>query len=157
MITNGLEGDDPRCGSAVVEAIWTMRSAAGERPPSNETRSPMKMKRFIFLIILSLVVLGFGREAATPQPSGPTPRRVIIFVWDGLRADDITLENMPNYFALARSGVVFSDHHAVYPTFTMMNSASIATGTYPGATGSIATWCTRRKPRGRTPRGDRKG
>ncbi|PYN71348.1 MAG: hypothetical protein DMD93_00300, partial [Candidatus Rokuibacteriota bacterium] len=74
----------------------------------------MKMKRFIFLIILSLVVLGFGREAATPQPGGPTPRRVIIFVWDGLRADDITPENMPNYFALARSGVVFSDHHAVY-------------------------------------------
>jgi arylsulfatase A-like enzyme len=42
---------------------------------------------------------------------------------------------MPNYFALARSGVVFSDHHAVYPTFTMMNSASIATGTYPGRHG----------------------
>jgi len=29
----------------------------------------------------------------------------------------------------------FADHHAVYPTFTMMNSASIATGTYPGAHG----------------------
>lgn len=42
---------------------------------------------------------------------------------------------MPNYFALARSGIVFADHHAVYPTFTMMNSASIATGAYPGAHG----------------------
>ncbi len=42
---------------------------------------------------------------------------------------------MPNYFALARSGVVFADHHAVYPTFTMMNSASIATGTYSGVHG----------------------
>lgn len=42
---------------------------------------------------------------------------------------------MPNYFALARFGVVFADHHAVYPTFTMMNSASIATGTYPGVHG----------------------
>ncbi len=42
---------------------------------------------------------------------------------------------MPRYFALARSGVVFADHHAVYPTFTMMNSASIATGTYPGVHG----------------------
>src|SRR5216117_3403529 len=95
----------------------------------------MKMKRFIFLIILSLVVLGFGREAATPQQGGPAARRVIIFVWDGLRADDVTPENMPNYFALARSGTVFADHHAVYPTFTMMNSASIATGTYPGMHG----------------------
>ena len=34
-----------------------------------------------------------------------------------------------------RLGVVFADHHAVYPTFTMMNSASIATGTYPGVHG----------------------
>jgi hypothetical protein len=31
--------------------------------------------------------------------------------------------------------VVFADHHAVYPTFTMMNSASIATGAYPGVHG----------------------
>ena len=60
---------------------------------------------------------------------------MIIFVWDGLRADDLTPEITPNYFALARSGVVFADHHAVYPTFTMMNSASIATGTYPGVHG----------------------
>jgi hypothetical protein len=56
-------------------------------------------------------------------------------VWDGLRADDFTPDIAPNYFALARSGIVFADHHAVYPTFTMMNSASIATGAYPGVHG----------------------
>jgi len=93
------------------------------------------VKRFIFLIVLSFVVLGLGGGPATPQQGGSAPRRVIIFVWDGLRADDVTPDNMPNYFALARSGVVFADHHAVYPTFTMMNSASIATGTYPGTHG----------------------
>src|SRR5438445_4833475 len=69
------------------------------------------------------------------QQQDMAARRVMIFVWDGLRADDVTAENMPNYFALARSGVVFADHYAVYPTFTMMNSASIATGTYPGMHG----------------------
>src|SRR5262249_56006555 len=69
------------------------------------------------------------------QPDGFAKRRVIVFVWDGLRADDLAPEITPNYFALARTGVVFADHHAVYPTFTMMNSASIATGTYPGAHG----------------------
>jgi arylsulfatase A-like enzyme len=95
----------------------------------------MKVKSFIFLIVLSFVVLGLGAGPATPQQGGSAPRRIIIFVWDGLRADDVTPENMPNYFALARSGVVFADHHAVYPTFTMMNSASIATGTYPGTHG----------------------
>src|SRR5262249_55979264 len=69
------------------------------------------------------------------QPDASAKRRVILIVWDGLRADDLTPEITPNYFALARTGVVFADHHAVYPTFTMMNSASIATGTYPGAHG----------------------
>jgi len=95
----------------------------------------MIMRRFMCLIALSFVVLGLVGGPAAPQQGGPPARRVIIFVWDGLRADDVTPENMPNYFALARSGVVFADHHAVYPTFTMMNSASIATGAYPGMHG----------------------
>jgi len=72
---------------------------------------------------------------AQPKDTGAAARRVIIFVWDGLRADDLTPNITPNYFALARSGVVFTDHRAVYPTFTMMNSASMATGTYPGVHG----------------------
>ena len=95
----------------------------------------MNTTGFIVLIALSFVVLGLVGGPAAPQQGGPPARRVIIFVWDGLRADDVTPENMPNYFALARSGVVFADHHAVYPTFTMMNSASIATGAYPGMHG----------------------
>ncbi|MGZ6079266.1 MAG: alkaline phosphatase family protein [Myxococcaceae bacterium] len=96
----------------------------------------MKIRVLLFLGALSFVVLGPGRGLGAAQhDAGPTARRVIIFVWDGLRADDVTPENMPNYFALARSGVVFADHHAVYPTFTMLNSASIATGTYPGVHG----------------------
>ncbi len=95
----------------------------------------MKMRGLLFLIALSFVVLGLAGDPAAPQQGAPAARRVIVFVWDGLRADDVTPENMPNYFALARSGVVFADHHAVYPTFTMMNSASIATGTYAGMHG----------------------
>src|SRR5436853_2639958 len=96
----------------------------------------MTIRILVFLSALSFFLLGSGSGLAAPQQDvGPAARKVIIFVWDGLRADDVTLENMPNYFALARSGVVFADHHAVYPTFTMMNSASIATGTYPGTHG----------------------
>ena len=96
----------------------------------------MRTRLLATLSALLFCVLGLGSGlAATQDDKGSTARRVIIFVWDGLRADDVTPENMPNYFALARSGVVFSDHHAVYPTFTMMNSASIATGTYPGVHG----------------------
>jgi arylsulfatase A-like enzyme len=96
----------------------------------------MKIWPLIFLSALPFML--FGTTAglrAQQQETGQVARRVIIFVWDGLRADDLTPEIAPNYFALARSGVVFADHHAVYPTFTMMNSASIATGTYPGVHG----------------------
>jgi arylsulfatase A-like enzyme len=96
----------------------------------------MKVRPLIFLSALWFMLLGPGGGLrAQQQEAGSAARRVIIFVWDGLRTDDLTPENMPNYFALARSGVVFADHHSVYPTFTMMNSASIATGAYPAAHG----------------------
>ena len=96
----------------------------------------MKARLLIFLSALSFMLLGMTAGLpAQPQETGAAVRRVIIFVWDGLRADDLTPEITPNYFALARSGVVFADHHAVYSTFTMMNSASIATGAYPGVHG----------------------
>jgi arylsulfatase A-like enzyme len=96
----------------------------------------MRMKWLFLLSTLALMALGPAAGLRAQQNEAePGARRVIVFVWDGLRADDVTPENMPNYFRLARSGVVFADHHAVYPTFTMMNSASIATGTYPGSHG----------------------
>src|SRR6266581_1813791 len=100
-------------------------------------RRTMKIRPHVFSSALSfmLLVLLTAGLRAQQQDTGPAARRVIIFVWDGLRTDDLTPEITPNYFALARSGVVFADHHAVYPTFTMMNSASIATGTYPGVHG----------------------
>ena len=94
------------------------------------------MHPLICLSALPFMLLGMTAGLrAQQQETGPVARKVIIFVWDGLRADDLTPEITPNYFALARSSVVFADHHAVYPTFTMMNSASIATGTYPGVHG----------------------
>jgi arylsulfatase A-like enzyme len=93
-------------------------------------------KRVAQLSALSVMLLALAGDLCAQQPdTTAAARRVIIFVWDGLRADDLTPEITPNYFALARTGVVFADHHAIYPTFTMLNSASIATGTYPGVHG----------------------
>src|SRR5207253_5298158 len=117
-------------------------------------RLTMKIRPLIFLSALSFMLLGLaGSLRAQQQDTGPAARRVIIFVWDGLRADDLTPEITPNYFALARSGVIFADHHAVYPTFTMMNSASIATGTYPGVHGFYGNVVYAPSARGRNAKG----
>jgi arylsulfatase A-like enzyme len=95
----------------------------------------MKARSLVLLSAVSVILIALAGDLCAQKPDASAKRRVIVFVWDGLRADDLTPEITPNYFALARTGVVFADHHAVYPTFTMMNSASIATGTYPGAHG----------------------
>src|ERR1044071_3796068 len=116
-----------------IGRVWMRRPGLLALLPRRRT---MRIRPLIFLSALSFMLLGLaGGLRAQQQDTGPTARRVIIFVWDGLRTDDLTPEITPNYFALARPGVVFADHHAVYPTFTMMNSASIATGTYQGVHG----------------------
>jgi arylsulfatase A-like enzyme len=61
--------------------------------------------------------------------------RHLLVVLDGLRPDYITPELMPAVHALAGRGVVFSNHHSVYPTVTRVNAASIVTGVYPGRHG----------------------
>jgi len=75
-----------------------------------------------------------------------------VCVWDGLRPDSISPAVTPNLARIRdQLGVNFSDHHAVYPTFTMMNAAALATGAYsekhgffgntvyqPGASGTKA-------------------
>jgi arylsulfatase A-like enzyme len=114
----------------------------------------MRVPLTAFLIALPAVLLAMTAALrAQQQETEPAPRRVIVFVWDGLRADELTPELAPNYFALARPGTVFADHHAVYPTFTMMNSASIATGAYPGAHGFYGNVVYAPSARGRNAKG----
>ncbi|WP_243050431.1 alkaline phosphatase family protein [Dyella sp. RRB7] len=63
------------------------------------------------------------------------PHRVILFVWDGMRPDAVSAEDTPNLLALAQRGSWFDDNHATYPTFTMANASSFATGAFPGTIG----------------------
>lgn len=67
----------------------------------------------------------------------PDPPRQLLIVVDGLRPDYVTPEVMPNLSALGRRGVVFARHHAVYPTVTRVNAASISTGAYPEGHGLL--------------------
>ncbi len=73
---------------------------------------------------------------ALAAPAKARRPKVIVFVWDGLRPDSVTAETTPNLARMRdQEGVNFTDQHAVYPTFTMMNAAAFATGAYPAQHG----------------------
>jgi hypothetical protein len=96
--------------------------------------------RRILPVLMGLFVLAAGwdgRSALAQQPRGAA-RLVILMVWDGLRPDSMTKANTPNLYALAHQGIYFADHHAMYPSLTMVNAATLATDGPPSATGIFA-------------------
>ncbi len=60
---------------------------------------------------------------------------IVIVVFDGLQPAQVTPELMPNLARLAAEGVTCNNHHAVFPTVTRANVASIVTGHQPGTHG----------------------
>jgi predicted AlkP superfamily pyrophosphatase or phosphodiesterase len=83
-----------------------------------------KSATFLILTMLAGGLLAQGR------PESPTRRHLVIVI-DGLRPDYVTPEVMPNLVALGQRGVVFANHHSVFPTVTRVNASSISTGAYP--------------------------
>ncbi len=63
--------------------------------------------------------------------------RVLVIVIDGLRPDYVTQEIMPHLSQIKEKGFYGQNHHAVFPTSTRINAATIATGAYPGKHGII--------------------
>ena len=63
--------------------------------------------------------------------------RAFVMVWDGMRPDLISSDLTPNLWRLTQTGARCQDSHAVFPTVTRINSASIATGSQPGGHGIL--------------------
>src|SRR5439155_8632480 len=80
-----------------------------------------------------------GRVLMTHDSSPITApaQRAFVMVWDGMRRDLISPDLTPNLMRLAAEGVRFLDSHAVFPTVTRVNSASLSTGTLPSAHGIV--------------------
>ena len=79
----------------------------------------------------------FGQHAfAAKAPKAE--RHVVVVVWDGMRPDFVNQENTPALWKLANEGVVFRNHHAVYPSATNVNGTALVTGVYPDHSGIIA-------------------
>lgn len=62
-------------------------------------------------------------------------KRAVLMIIDGLRADMVTSEYTPVLSRIAGSARFFTRHRSVFPSATRVNSASIATGCYPGTHG----------------------
>jgi predicted AlkP superfamily pyrophosphatase or phosphodiesterase len=79
----------------------------------------------IFVAALATAVLMSGTTRSAE------PNHLLLLVLDGLRPDYVTPDVMPNLYALGQRGVVFTNHHSIYPTVTRLNASSISTGAYP--------------------------
>ena len=90
------------------------------------------MRRIISLLFLIVCSSGAAVVPAKPE------RHVVVVVWDGMRPDFVTEQNTPTLWKLAREGITFRNHHAVYPSATMVNGTAMVTGVYPGKSGIIA-------------------
>ena len=86
-------------------------------------------------VLLSAVLVGLG--IGQPGPATAAAHRQLLLVLDGLRPDYVTPSLMPALYALGRRGVVFENHHSVFPTVTRVNASSISTGAYPEVHGLL--------------------
>ena len=91
----------------------------------------MSLLRRLLVPFACMAALAGSAHAAAPAPY----HRIIVFVWDGMRPDAISAQDTPNLLALSQRGVFFTDNHSTYPTFTMANASSFATGAFPGPIG----------------------
>jgi len=89
----------------------------------------VKISILSIIFVLSKSTIGYTHAASL------TKKQVIILVWDGLRPDAVTKDNTPHLYTLMKNGVEFKDHHASFPTVTVINAASLLTGYYAGTTG----------------------
>jgi predicted AlkP superfamily pyrophosphatase or phosphodiesterase len=90
------------------------------------------------LLLIGLALVTLLASTACSEPAAGT--RHLLIVVDGLRPDYVSPDVMPHLYALGQRGVVFTQHHSVYPTVTRVNAASISTGAYPEAHGLMANW-----------------
>jgi hypothetical protein len=64
--------------------------------------------------------------------------RFVVFVFDALRRDMISAEHMPHLRRFIDEGCDFPSSRCVFPSATRVNSAALACGAMPAATGVVA-------------------
>jgi arylsulfatase A-like enzyme len=93
------------------------------------------MRRSLVWLSAGLTLLSTGLAVAE---TNNTPRNLILFVPDGLRALKVTPDTAPAMAEIRDKGVNFKNPHSLFPTFTMANSSAMSTGHYLGDTGTFS-------------------
>jgi arylsulfatase A-like enzyme len=85
----------------------------------------------MLLLSAGLTLLSSGWASA----QNDTPRNLILFIPDGLRALKVSPQTAPAMAEVRDKGVNFKNPHSLFPTFTMANGSAMSTGHYLGDTG----------------------
>src|SRR5262249_37217665 len=107
---------------------------------TGDGRSLFYHSRMRLMIALLFWIVCASAVAVVPAN---TEHHMVVVVWDGMRPDFVSEQNTPTLWKLAREGVIFRNHHAVYPSATMVNCTAMVTGVYPGKNGIIANYLYR--------------
>ena len=97
----------------------------------------IRFKAFFYVIAFVYTSLSFAQTSNSHSGQAKSKNKTLIVFLDGLRPDYITKEQMPNLFAFKKDACFGAQHHSVFPTVTRVNSASYATGSYPGTHGIL--------------------
>src|SRR5215470_3255226 len=99
----------------------------------------MRRKRAAIESCLTLWVIAAVAAGIATKANGQVrqPHNVILFIPDGLRPGSVDPKIAPTFARVRDQGVYFANSHSVFPTLTMVNSAAMSTGHFPGDTGNF--------------------
>src|SRR5436305_9074394 len=95
---------------------------------------------YSFALLISCAAFARASTSSQDRSANGQIRRgehVVVVVWDGMRPDFVSEQNAPTLWKLAQSGVIFQNHHSVYPSATIVNGTAINTGVYPNHGGIL--------------------
>ena len=95
----------------------------------------MRLKKLLLAGLTSLSAAPLAASQALSERN--TPRNVVVFVADGLRAASVNDQTAPAMAKLAREGVSFTNSHSLFPTLTMANASALVTAHALGDTGTF--------------------
>jgi|GEM_PF-4532379 len=109
-----------------------MSNRPSTRPPVAPATGIMRQFVTTLIILISLTIAVSFLLVQVPMQSF-TARSTIVIVWSGMRPDMVSVTTTPRLLNLGNQGTIALDHHAAFPTTSLVNAAVASTGTNPGS------------------------